>query len=58
MKNVRKPTMDNTHNDNLLAGQVLAVHHTTVLAYFSESIKTFSNIIRYSLKPQFKINSG
>lgn len=58
VKRNHKPVFNNSHNIELVAGQILAVHHPYLAAYFSEPIRTFSKRLKYCLKDQFIINDG
>jgi hypothetical protein len=58
LKAVHKASLDNSQNDNLVSGQIIAVHHPLTSAYFSEPIKTFSERLKHCMKKQFIINDG
>jgi hypothetical protein len=58
LKPQHKPQFQGSHNQVLFAGQILAVHHPLLAAYFAEPIRTLSSRLKYSLKEKFIINDG
>jgi len=58
LKPDHKPTFKNAHNEELSAGQILAVHHPYLSAYFTTPIRTFSKMLKYCLKRRYIVNDG
>jgi len=54
----QKPKLDNTHNLELVAGQVLTVHDPLLTAKFSGVMRCMTAILKESLKPKWAVNDG
>lgn len=53
-----KPALDNSHNLELPAGQVVTAHHPWINATFATTFRCFTSFIKYCLKDKWKINDG
>lgn len=53
-----KPKLDNSHNRELIAGQVLTAHSPITTAKYSGVAKCFTQILKLSLRTKWIINDG
>lgn len=53
-----KPPMDNSHNLELVAGQIVTAHHPMITAKFAGAFRCFTHALKYSLKEKWLINDG
>lgn len=53
-----KPILDNSHNENLTAGQIVTAHNPLITARCSGPVRCFTSILKESLKTKWMINDG
>jgi hypothetical protein len=58
MRPAPKAKLDNTHGESMVAAQILAAHSPLITARYSAYFRTFSDMLKHSLKDNWWINDG